>query len=154
MPMNATLSSAAGGGAGGGGTGGGSGRRRAGDDDENEAEENQLAQPGAFFAPAVVSMDAGALEAVETSAKRRQAERLLDVLKLKRDGGKKFEGKKPTGGLTNREKERSKNYLMKSKSSSVQGKLRASLKAKHRAVKKGLEHKSQGRLTKMRRRRN
>jgi hypothetical protein len=67
---------------------------------------------------------------------------------------KKFEGKKPTGGLTNREKERSKNYLMKSKSSSVQGKLRASLKAKHRAVKKGLEHKSQGRLTKMRRRRN
>jgi adenylosuccinate lyase len=36
----------------------------------------------------------------------------------------------------------------------VQGKLRASLKAKHRAVKKGLEHKSQGRLTKMRRRRN
>jgi hypothetical protein len=115
--------------------------------------EHQLTMPGAFFTPAVVSMHASALESIEVGAKRKQAERLLDVLKAKKEGGKKFEGKKPDAGLTNREKERKKNFMMKSKSHSVQSKLRASLKAQYKAVKGRLEHKSQGRLTKMRRRR-
>jgi len=131
--------------------GNGGKRRKANDnDDENE---HQLTMPGAFFTPAVVSMHASALESIEVGAKRKQAERLLDVLKAKKEGGKKFEGKKPDAGLTNREKERKKNFMMKSKSHSVQSKLRASLKAQYKAVKGRLEHKSQGRLTKMRRRR-
>ena len=134
------------------GDGSNGGKKRKTDENDGESE-HQLTMPGAFFTPAVVSMHASALESIEVGAKRKQAERLLDVLKAKKEGGKKFEGKKPDAGLTNREKERKKNFMMKSKSHSVQSKLRASLKAQYKAVKGRLEHKSQGRLTKMRRRR-
>jgi protein SDA1 len=112
-----------------GGLGGGSG------------DEDQLAVPGASYAPAIVSMDHTALESYETAAKRKQAERLVDVLQTKAKG-RKWEGTTPGGGLTNKEKDRKKNYLMLRKSRPVQGKLRADLKAQDRAIKKHLKTNS------------
>jgi len=74
-----------------------------------EEEEDQLAQPGVSYAPPVSTFDPLAIEALETGHKRKQADKLLDVLKAKQQGLKaKFGGKKSGGGLTNVEKRRMK----------------------------------------------
>jgi hypothetical protein len=67
---------------------------------------------------------------------------------------KKYEGHRPGGGTTNKEKERRKNFLMVRKSSVVQGKLKSSLKDQNRALKKRIRgDKVMDRRSKKRRRR-
>lgn len=116
-------------------------------------EENQLAMPGATFAPSVVSFNPMALEALETTAARRQAERLVDIIQSKAEK-KQFDGKKPGGGLTNKEKQRKKNYLMLRKSSAVLGKLSKSLKDQKKDIRKRIQGaKTMNKRQKLRRRR-
>lgn len=106
------------------------------DDEKSDSEEeDQLAMPGTSFAPSVISFDPTALEAVETKSARRQAERLVDIIRSRAEK-KQFDGKKPGGGLTNQEKNRFKNFLMLRKSSAVVGKLTKSLKDQKRDLRK------------------
>ena len=97
------------------------------------AELHQLAAPGTVFMPPTVSFDPAAIEAVETSKKRQQAQTLLDIIKMKQT--KKFDGKKVGGGSTNKEKARKKNFLMLRKSSAVQGKLKRSLREQSKVLR-------------------
>jgi protein SDA1 len=123
------------------------------DDEDVDMDEDHLAMPGTSYAPAIISMNPMTLEAMETGEKRKQAERLADLLKSKAEG-RKFEGTKPGGGTTNREKARRKNFLMLRKSGAVQKKLRSDLKAQGRAIRKRLQENAvRNRRTKMRRRR-
>lgn len=108
-----------------------------GSDDSDSEREDQLAIPGTSYAPAVISVDSMAIEANETTARRKQAERLVDVLKVKKDG-KLYEGRKKGGGTTNKEKGRKKNFLMLRKSSGVAGKLKASLRMQQKNIKERL----------------
>jgi len=65
----------------------------------------------------------------------------------------KYEGKKPGGGMTNREKQRFKNYLMLRKSSAVQQKMKRSLSAAKKNVKAQLTSKANLERRKKQRRR-
>ena len=48
---------------------------------------------------------------------------------------KKFDGKKTGGGATNKDKARKKNFLMLRKSSTVQGKLKRSLREQSKVLR-------------------
>lgn len=108
--------------------------------------------PGTSFAPPVALVHPSAVESDMTRKKRRQAQRLAELLEERT--ASKFEGKRPGGGLTNKEKARKKNFLMLRKSSAVQGKLKQSLLHKQRAIRKQLRgNATMDRRQKQRRRR-
>lgn len=54
----------------------------------------------------------------------------------------KYEGKKPGGGTTNKEKSRGKNYLMLRKSTAVQHKMKRTLTVQRKNIKSQLTGKA------------
>jgi hypothetical protein len=68
---------------------------------------------------------------------------------------KKFEGKKVGGGTTDKEKARKKNFLMLRKSTSVQGKLKRSLREQSKVLRGKIKGDAKmDKRSKQRRRRN
>lgn len=92
--------------------------------------------PGTTYAPPIAAMDPTWLEGDDTRKKRQAAQRLLEALDAKAAGtGAKFMGRKPGGGLTNKEKRRFKNFGMLRKSFDVQAKVRRTLASTQKALR-------------------
>ena len=92
--------------------------------------------PGTTFAPPVAAMDPSWLEGDDTRKKRQAAQRLLEALDEKAAGaGAKFFGRKPGGGMTNKEKRRFKNFGMLRKSTDVMSKVRRTLASSQKALR-------------------
>jgi hypothetical protein len=107
--------------------------------DSDSDDAGGFGSAGVRFAPAVRRIDPSALESDLAKKKRRAAVRLVDVVEAKKE---KYAGKQGGGGLTDREKQRFKNFNMVRKSASVQAKMRASLQSSRGSLRKQIKNNS------------